>query len=179
MNLWFTEQNASKVGVVQIASDVSVTKTCPPTTSSGTNFMCTITVANSGPANATNVTLDDTVPTGTTFVGYLQSGGPAFSCSAPSTGSSSGTLHCSISSLVPNSPATFQVTFAVPSSALAATIHNTAVVASDAPDTNALNDTQTTSTQIVFGPMIPTLLPPALACLALMMALIGLASIRR
>jgi uncharacterized repeat protein (TIGR01451 family) len=70
------------------SADVSVA-----TTGGGSEF--TVTVRNNGPNDAATVTLTDSVPSGSTFAGWEQTNGPAFTCSTPSPGST-GNITCSI-----------------------------------------------------------------------------------
>src|SRR5262249_43358696 len=56
---------------VNAQADIQVIKTdAPDPVIAGQNVTYTISVTNAGPSDAQNVTLSDTVPTGTTFVSF-------------------------------------------------------------------------------------------------------------
>ncbi len=130
------------VGLFQIA-DLSITKVeaADPVTA-GTNLTYTITVTNSGPDAASNVSVADApLPAGTTFVSLSAPGG--WSC----TGSPAGNFPCAIASF-PVGSAVFMLTVAVdPSVAAGTVLSNTANVTSDTgdPDTDDLSATETTT----------------------------------
>ncbi len=90
--------------VSPLPSDVSVIKTGPATVSAGSNITYTITVKNSGPNDAQNVSLSDALPPFLTFVSLLAA--PGWGISTPPTGSS-GVITASIPLLVNGSSATF------------------------------------------------------------------------
>jgi uncharacterized repeat protein (TIGR01451 family) len=70
------------------SADVSV-----GTAGGGSAF--TVTVLNAGPNDAASVTLTDTVPAGSTFLGWTQTSGPLFNCTTPSVGGT-GSITCTI-----------------------------------------------------------------------------------
>ncbi len=124
-------------------ADISVTKTHgPPTPLAGSDLTYTITVTNDGPAAATGVTVDDTLPAGLTLVS-----------ATPSQGSCTGTsaIHCDLGSLSPGSQATVTI---VARPAAAGSVSNTATAASDQPDPSPGNneDTDTATVAVNNGP---------------------------
>src|SRR5205823_8195664 len=66
-----TANNSSTASVTVVAAgsaDLAITKTdSPDPVAIGNNIVYTITASNNGPAAASNVTVTDAVPTGTTF----------------------------------------------------------------------------------------------------------------
>ena len=105
------------------SSDLSLSKTVNnPSPVQGANVTFTLTLANAGPSNATNVAVTDLLPAGLTFVS-----------ATPSTGTyTSGTGVWSVASLASGANATLQIVATVTNSG---TITNTAeVTASDQPD---------------------------------------------
>jgi uncharacterized repeat protein (TIGR01451 family) len=105
------------------SSDLSLAKTVNnPNPIQGQNVTFTVTLANAGPSNATNVAVRDALPAGLTFVS-----------ATPSTGTYvSGTGVWSVASLASGANATLQIVALVSN---AGTITNTAqVTASDQPD---------------------------------------------
>jgi uncharacterized repeat protein (TIGR01451 family) len=94
------------------------------------------------------VTLDDTLPAGTTFVSLSSPGG--WSCATPAVGSG-GTVSCSIASLGTGNVA-FTLVVAVGSSLTDGTlIANTATVASTTADPNSGNEGSTATTSVENG----------------------------
>jgi len=60
------------------SADLFVTKTAPASASTGSNVTFTISLGNGGPDDAASATFNDTLPSGATFVSYMQTSGPAF-----------------------------------------------------------------------------------------------------
>src|SRR6266542_4935054 len=75
-------------------ADLAITKTASPSagTANGSQLTYTLTVTNGGPDTATDVSVNDPLPAGTTFVSVTPSQG---SCSAPAPGNN-GTVNCSL-----------------------------------------------------------------------------------
>ena len=132
-------------------TDVSIVKTEMPNPATvGQPFTYVLTVANSGPAVASNVMVTDPLPAGVNYIG-----------STPSQGTASfanGVLTANIGTLQPGASA--QVTLVV-SGTVAGTVTNTATV-SGTPDSNPNNDTSTVVTQIIAAPFCPPFMPPIL-----------------
>jgi len=80
-------------------ADLRATKTGPSSAAAGSDVSFNVVVFNGGPDDATNVTLKDALPPGMTFVSSIQNSGPAFSCSTPAPGASSGEISCTIATL--------------------------------------------------------------------------------
>jgi large repetitive protein len=125
------------------SADLSVTKTdSPDPVIAGNNLTYTITVTNGGPDNASNVSLTDTVPTGTTFVSFTAPAG--WTATTPPAGGT-GTVTATNPSLAAGS-AMFTLVVNVNGSTVG-TLTNTASVSSPTfdPDTNDRSDTETTA----------------------------------
>src|SRR6266511_4588757 len=60
---------------LQQTTDLGVTKSGPDTIAPGSNITYTITVVNNGPDDAADATLNDPLPTDTTFVSLSPPGG--------------------------------------------------------------------------------------------------------
>jgi large repetitive protein len=128
------------------SADLSVTKTdSPDPVTAGNNLTYTITVTNGGPDNASNVSLSDTVPTGTTFVSFTSPGG--WTATAPPAGGT-GTVSATNPSFAAGSAVFTLVVNVNPSTTT--TISNTASVSSPTfdPDTNDRSDTETTAVSV-------------------------------
>jgi uncharacterized repeat protein (TIGR01451 family) len=125
--------------VTPSGADLSVTKAdSPDPVLQGQELTYTVTVTNSGPAQATGVTLTDTLPAGVTFV------------SATPTGTESGGIvTCDLGSI--DSGSNSVVTIKVKPGADAAeaeTITNTATVSSLSTDPDSTNNTATADTAV-------------------------------
>jgi uncharacterized repeat protein (TIGR01451 family) len=129
-------------------SDVAVTKSGPGSVVAGTNNSYDITLANNGPST-TSVTLNDTLPAGTTFVSLVTN--PAsgvFTCTTPAVGSG-GTISCNVAALSPGQTPSLQIFFHVdPATAAGTTITNTANITSAAGDPNGTNNSSSTSATV-------------------------------
>ncbi len=68
-------------------------KTGPTSVNAGSNITYTITVSNAGPDGASDLTLDDVLPAGTTFVSLTRDSGPVAICSTPPT-NTNGPISC-------------------------------------------------------------------------------------
>ncbi|HET9625969.1 MAG TPA: hypothetical protein VFP84_31630 [Kofleriaceae bacterium] len=103
----------------------------------GTNFAYTLSVANDGPTPATAVEVDDTLPSGATFVSAI---GTGWTCS-----NSGSAVTCTRASLDPNTSAP-AITIVATAPATAGTMRNTARVSSATSDPDATNNDATTTT---------------------------------
>jgi large repetitive protein len=133
-----SNNESTAVTTVTPVADLSVTKTAPPSAVAGQNILFTITVTNGGPSTATNVSVSDVLPPGTTFVSVMQISGPPFAC-----GNVAGTVTCTIAAFAPFVPASIVIVANV-SPAATGTIANTVTVGSTTPDPALGNNTFTT-----------------------------------
>jgi uncharacterized repeat protein (TIGR01451 family) len=138
--------SATAVTTVSASADLTINKTGPASANAGTDITYTVTLTNSGPSNAANVSLTDAVPANTTFVSETQTAGPTFSCSTPAPGGT-GTITCTIGSM-PLTSATFSITVHINAGASGATITNTANVSSTTTDPNPSGNTPTVNTTV-------------------------------
>jgi len=152
----------------QPAADVSVAKTAPATVSPGAPVTYTITVTNAGPQSASNVTVTDVLPAGTTFVS-----------ATPSQGTCSGTttVTCTLGAIAANGNATIALTVNAPLTPTtlsnSATVTNTPEI-DPTPGNNTSPGTITIVGAAAAG--IPTVSEWGL--LALLAGLLGLAFVR-
>jgi uncharacterized repeat protein (TIGR01451 family) len=126
-------------------ADLVVTKgDAPDPVASTANVTYTVVVTNNGPGSATNVTVTDPLPNGTTFV----SCGPSLgSCMSPNVGET-GTVTANIGTLGPGASATVTVVANVNAGA-GTTISNTATASSSTADPNLTNNSSTATTSVV------------------------------
>jgi uncharacterized repeat protein (TIGR01451 family) len=119
-------------------ADLGITKSDSPDPATvGQNLTYTLTASNGGPAPASNVRVEDTLPENATFVSATPSAG---SCVRHGR-----TVKCNLGTLASGASAT--VTIVVkPNEAVATT--NTAFVTSDAPDPNGANNSATATTTV-------------------------------
>ncbi|MBI1741721.1 DUF11 domain-containing protein [Candidatus Acetothermia bacterium] len=124
---------------VNPVADLSITKSDnPDPVSANGTLTYTLNVANAGPSTATNVTVTDTLPGGTTFVSATGSG---WGC-----GQAAGIVTCTRASLaVGAAPA---ITIIVTAPANGGTITDTATVSSSTTDLNPSNNTDTEDTTV-------------------------------
>lgn len=136
--------SSSTTATVTQSSDLSVTKSGPPSAVAGSNVTYTVTVANAGPSDAPNATLTDALPPNTTFVSETQTSGPLFNCTNPAAGAN-GTVSCTIASMPAGSSAAFTIV-ARANPGASGSVTNTATVATTNDPNNANNSSSTTAT---------------------------------
>ncbi len=136
-----TTNTASSSVLVASASsaDVAISKTGSPNpVTQGTLLNYTLLVGNNGPATATNVTVQDTLPS---TVGYQFSTTTQGSCSE-----AGGVVSCLLGSLANGATATIHIV-TIPQQA--GTITNTATVTADQTDPNPNNNTSSQTETVV------------------------------
>ena len=142
--------SATDIDTVSADANLLVTKTgSPDPVAPGGQIVYAIGISNSGPADASTVTLTDILPVGTTFVSLSQNSGPVFSCTTPAV-DANGTVTCSIASLVASASADFTLTVTV--TAAGTTITNTATGASASADSDPSNNAPSTTTTVLAAP---------------------------
>ncbi len=158
---------SAQTGVAPAAVDLAIAKTTPfEAMLVGSNATYTIVLTNNGPETASDVVITDALPTGTTFV----------SSSAGCTGTT--TVTCNVGTLTAGQTVTYTIVVTLPPTPQ--TVMNTATVSTSSNDPVPGNNSSTavivTQLQAVG---IPTLSPAALGLLALTLASIVLAMLRR
>ena len=129
---------ATETTAVVAQADLSITKTgSPDPVVAGTALAYSITVTNSGPSNATGVTITDTLPTGVAFVSATAD------CSEVS-----GTVTCDIGSLPSGTSASVTVQVTV-GPGVTGSITNSASVTGSQTDSNSANNNATETTAVV------------------------------
>jgi len=119
--------------IVPENADLSITKGGPPLAQSGGTISYSIAVSNGGPADATNVTVNDPLPAGETLVS-----------ATPSQGTCSGTVTCNLGAIPNGGSATIAIVANVTASC-GSTLTNNATVIGDQPDPNTSNNSSSTS----------------------------------
>ena len=118
-------------------ADLSITKSAPAQVTAGSTLSYTITVTNTGPSDATNIVVTDTLPSGVTYAGStVPCSGTPLSCNAGHLGegeSTSFTINVTVSGSV----------------ASGTTLTNTASVAADQQDPDTTNNTASASTIVI------------------------------
>ena len=153
-----------------LVPDLAITKTdAPDPVAPGGQLTYTITVENLGLADAPNVVVTDTLPTGTTLVsstGCVES--PA-----------GGAPTCTIASVPAGGTAEVTLVVSVGAAAVGPLV-NVATIAPSQANQDPANDSATTSTAVAaLGPAIPTLSEWALGAMALVLLATGLLFVRR
>ena len=123
---------AEKTWIVSNA-DLSITKTGSAFVQSGGSITYNITVQNAGPANASNVMVNDPLPAGETLVS-----------ATPSQGTCSGTVTCNLGSISSGGSATITIVANV-TAPCGSTLDNTATVSGHQPDPNSSNNSSSAS----------------------------------
>jgi uncharacterized repeat protein (TIGR01451 family) len=136
------------LGAPPASADLAITKTAPPSVAPNGTIVYMLTIANHGPATATDVTVRDVLPAGVAFVNV---NGGAFSC-----GRFGSEVVCTGSLLSGTSSAISITTTATQTSG---SIANTANVTAGTSDPNPLNDSASAVTQIVTSNECPAIAP--------------------
>ena len=146
-NLWFTEESGNNIGQVVLAApptaaDLSLSGTAPRSAVMGQDVTYILTVTNNGTAEATNVTLTDTLPAGVTFVSATSGATPV-----------KGVLTLSIGNLAAGASASVTV---VLTATAAGTLTNQASVNGNQTDPTPSDDsiTQLTTVPAAAGPSV-------------------------
>ena len=118
----------------------------------GTNAQVTytLTLSNSGPDMARGITLNDDLPSYTTFVAFTQTGGPAFALTHPMPGGPS-RVTAKVSALASGATSTFKL---VLNANTQATLINTATAATITPEADLTNNS--TSSRLILDHTPPT-----------------------
>ena len=142
-----TNNNSSTAPTtVTTSADLTINKSGPANAIAGTNITYTITVTNSGPSAASNVTMTDF--TGAKdFVSESQTAGPTFTCTPPAADGTPGFITCTLASFAPGGSATFSITYRIRPNTTG-TLSNTATVSSTTTDPNGTDNTSTTSATV-------------------------------
>lgn len=121
-------------------ADLSITKTGPGAADAGAALTYLLSVTNLGPADATSLSVSDTLPVGATFV---SAGGTGWTCATTGGGS----VTCTRPSLATGRTAP-DITVAATASSRAPEAVNTATVTAATPDPTPANNTSTVTTTI-------------------------------
>ena len=129
--------SSTTTATVATSADVSIKKNGPATVTAGSNATYAIDVTNSGPSDAANVSLSDTLPPNTTFVSATPG------CSGTTT------VTCAIGTLANGATTTITIVVAVDSDAAdGSSVANTATVSTTTSDANNANDSSTTTATV-------------------------------
>ena len=160
--------NNSSTAVTAISlatADLSITKTPDPGPYGTGQFLTyTMVATNGGPNTATNVTVTDVFPPGTTFVAAT----PGGACSVTTT-----TLTCTFATLASGASVTVTMRVTLPSTP--GPVTNTATVSASpsTPDPNPGNNTATSTITVIPVGNIPMISPLSLLLLCIALAIAG------
>jgi uncharacterized repeat protein (TIGR01451 family) len=142
--------------------DLGITKTPqPPAYGTGQPLTWTLVVTNSSATPATNVTVTDVLPAGTTLTGST----PAGACSGTTT------ITCTAAVLNGGASVTFTITVTLPPTP--GPITNTATVSSATTDANPANNTASSTITVIPAAQVPMISPLALLLLSIVLAVAG------
>jgi uncharacterized repeat protein (TIGR01451 family) len=162
----YDNQNQGAAWVFAIFADLSVSETVNPSIQAVSGQVSyTITVTNGGPSLATNVTLTDAIPAGSTLLSDNPSQGTCHGVN---------TVICSIGDMASGSTMTITLVLSAPGTPT--TLTNTASVSGTEPDPNPADNTASASVPIVQS--IPAVSPGLLALLLLLLAAAGATAIK-
>jgi uncharacterized repeat protein (TIGR01451 family) len=137
----------SASGASAQTADLLVSKSGPESALAGDTIDYSVFVFNAGPSTAQNVTVTDTLPAGTTFVG-INISSSLFTCTTPAVGAS-GTVSCTAPAFDDESETSFTISVKTSSFASSGSISNTATITSATSDPDTSNNSSTATTGIV------------------------------
>jgi uncharacterized repeat protein (TIGR01451 family) len=151
-----------------VSADLSIVKnTATPVAFGGNPITFTLAVTNNGPSIANTVSVNDTLPAGSTFV---SASGTGWVCN-----NVAGTVTCTVASLPLGAAPVINLTFNAPPVAVAGTLSNTATVSSATTDPTPGNNSSTKTVPILPGNQIPALGTWMLGLLAAALGFVALA----
>ncbi|WP_268544421.1 hypothetical protein [Candidatus Nitrosotenuis cloacae] len=128
---------------VEVQTDVTLSKTGPQNTVAGRTITYDVTVTNSGPSDAANVYVEDTLPAGLSFIPYTVPG----SSSDPSCTFSLGVVTCTIGNMGPGVTQTRSIQAQI-ALTISGNVENIVEVFTDTPESNPDNNVATVMTVI-------------------------------
>jgi uncharacterized repeat protein (TIGR01451 family) len=144
--------SAAITSFVVVPVDLGVTSVAQPSVAAGGIATYLVVAQNSGPNDARNVTLTNTLPPGSTFVSLSQTSGPTFGCGSPT----GGAVGCSIDTLGAGAGAAFNLVVRTsPAAASGSSATEQASITSDPTlniDTGATNDSATAGSVVTAAP---------------------------
>ena len=150
------------------STDLSITKNTTTTTAfGGFPITYTLSVSNLGPSQASNVSVSDTLPAGSTFV---SASGTGWTCN-----NVANVVTCTLPTLAVGAANPISLAFNAPPVAVAGTLSNTATISSASSDPAPANNSSTKTVAILPGSNIPALSTWMLMMLAAVLGLVAIA----
>ena len=125
-------------------ADLLISKDGTESVNAGDTIVYSIFVFNGGPSDAQNVTMTDTLPSGTTFVS-LTASTATFTCTTPSVGAG-GTVSCTAVTFANQADTSFTLSVKTSPNASSGSITNTATITSPTPDPNTPDNSSSVTT---------------------------------
>ena len=131
---------STTVSAAAAVADLSIASSLGGGVDPGTNVTLTLTLANAGPAAASNLSVTQVLPAATTYVSASQVTGPAFLCTHPAVGAT-GTFQCTLASLASGASAELSLVVKIaPATPDGTLLSFLATAASGTPDANPENN---------------------------------------
>ncbi len=134
-----SNNSSSATTTVTASADLGIVKTGPATVVAGSNISYSLAVSNAGPSAAASLTMTDTLPVGVVFV---SASGGGWSCSNAGV-----TVTCTRAALASGASAP-DITIVVTAPQQAASLNNTASIASATADPNSANNSSSAPTTV-------------------------------
>lgn len=134
------------LGASAQTADLLISKSGTESAAAGDAIVYSIYVFNGGPSDAQNVTVTDTLPSGTTFVS-LSASSTNFTCNMPAVGAG-GTVTCTATTFANQADTNFTLTVKTSPGAPSGSIRNTATINSSTADPNPSDNSSGVTTGI-------------------------------
>ena len=138
-------QGTGMASVRDALADLGITMAAPSTAKSGSVLVYVINVSNAGPDVATNVTMTDQLPYGTSFEAVTATG---WACNTPAPGARGGAITCAAGSLPNGGVAASSIAVKIRARANRGVVTNAATVTSDTLDPVTSDNTASATTSI-------------------------------
>lgn len=143
--------NSDDATTTTTAADLVVTKNGPAEADPGDDVTYVVNVTNLGPQDAANMTVNDAIPIGMSFVSANNTGGTAGSCSVDPMFAPNGRVTCTVALLPAGGSTQFTLVFNIDDEAPEGTsFTNVATATTTTGDPNSENNTGITTTTIPF-----------------------------
>jgi len=141
------DADTATTALAAVSADVGAQVDGPATATAGTDLTYTLTLANDGPDVALDATLEDVLPSGTTFVSLTHDGGPVLDTTAPTVGDG-GTVTLAADELASGAAATYTLVVHLDVATVTGPLTNVVTADAASPDPGPGNASDSVETAV-------------------------------